>query len=41
MNVMKVLRHGRITLPKTLREVLDIKVAKRELRNVCSSQAEA
>lgn len=25
MNVVKVLRHGQITLPKTLREVLDIK----------------
>ena len=25
MSVVKVLRHGQITLPKTLREVLDIK----------------
>lgn len=25
MNVVKVLRHGQITLPKTLREILDIK----------------
>jgi bifunctional DNA-binding transcriptional regulator/antitoxin component of YhaV-PrlF toxin-antitoxin module len=25
MNVVKILWHGRITLPKTLREVLDIK----------------
>jgi AbrB family looped-hinge helix DNA binding protein len=25
MNVVKVLRHGQIILPKTLREVLDIK----------------
>jgi AbrB family looped-hinge helix DNA binding protein len=25
MSVVKVLRHGQITLPKTLREILDIK----------------
>ncbi len=25
MSVVKVLRHGQITLPKTIREVLDIK----------------